>query len=733
MEFDFLPKLPKANLDDRTFKDLVEECLLRIPRYCPEWTNHNPSDPGITLIELFSWLTDQMLLRFNQVPRRNYVAFLELLGIRLKPATPAQTEVTFYLTAALGEPYTIPGGAEIATIRTEVEPAIVFSTDRPLVIGCPTIRHLLTEEQAESAFELTQTPQAVRDRLTDTWIQQSDGQWSGRELALFGEQPQPGNSFYLVLDADAPIDGNVIELTFRGEAATPTGINPDLPPRRWSAWNGEAWEPVLLRQGDDETRGFSFHELAEQGINPLQGAKVRLHLPLNFPMTQFVTYRGGWLRCTYIEPEAQSGYDSSPQIVGLNVQAIGGTVPASQSSPVVDELLGESDGTPGQVFRLQTGSILPRREGEHLLITPPGGLPEVWTEVSDFSASTPTDRHYCLDSATGTIQFGPLIREPAQLKQQTQTRRAIERSQTGSSLAVTGLQSLERQYGAVPPRGAVLRMAAYRTGGGQRGNVQRGTLRVMKTAIPYAREVANHQQARGGADAESLDEAVIRVPGMLRTRNRAVTAEDFETLALQAAEGKIARALCPTDAEPEPGLVRLLLVPAANLAGIEQGEGIVPSAFELNQELRRQVESYLGDRKLLGVQLRLEPPEYVGVSVQTEIALEPEYNNPDAQREILQELRVSLYRFLNPLTGGLDGTGWEFGRPVYPSDIVTLFQRLHYVRYLGVVQLFELRRRGDRWERNLPTEPVIDPGPHGLICSWDDRQLRSGHGINLMR
>jgi len=101
MEFNFLPQLPKSNLDDRTFKDLVEECLLRIPRYCPEWTNHNPSDPGITLIELFAWLTDQMLLRFNQVPRRNYVAFLELLGIRLKPPTPAQTEVTFYLTASL--------------------------------------------------------------------------------------------------------------------------------------------------------------------------------------------------------------------------------------------------------------------------------------------------------------------------------------------------------------------------------------------------------------------------------------------------------------------------------------------------------------------------------------------------------------------------------------------------------------------------------------------------------
>jgi predicted phage baseplate assembly protein len=97
VEFDFLPKLPSSNLDDRNFDDLVEECVLRIPRYCQEWTDYNLSDPGITLIELFAWLTDRMLLRFNQVPRKNYVAFLELLGIRLQPPTPAQTNLTFYL------------------------------------------------------------------------------------------------------------------------------------------------------------------------------------------------------------------------------------------------------------------------------------------------------------------------------------------------------------------------------------------------------------------------------------------------------------------------------------------------------------------------------------------------------------------------------------------------------------------------------------------------------------
>jgi predicted phage baseplate assembly protein len=728
MEFDFLPKLPKANLDDRNFKDLVDECLLRIPRYCPEWTNHNPSDPGITLIELFAWLTDQMMLRFNQVPRRNYVTFLELLGVRLQAPTPAQTNITFYLTTSLVDPYTIPLGTEIATERTETEEAIVFSTDRPLLIGHPRLRHFLTAEMAEDA------PQVLRDRLTNLWNLNPDGSWDGRPQAIFNEQPQPNNCFYLVFHPDQPIEANVVAVTVRGEAATPTGINPDMPARRWEAWNGDYWEPVLLRESDDSTRGFSFSELARQGLNPLQGADIVLHMPQRWAIAQFGTYRGRWLRCVYVEPLLnQPGYSNSPQIVGLSVRAIGGTVSASQSTSIQNELLGVSDGKPSQVFQLSGGSILPRREGEHVLVTPPGGLPQVWTEVQDFADSTPEDRHYTLDSLTGAIQFGPLIREPAQLKEQMHLRARIqvagEMPLNGRAISAA-VQVMERQYGAVPMRGAEIRMAAYRTGGGQRGNVQAGTLKVLKSAIPYVARVVNHIPARNGADAESLEDAVIRVPRLLRTRDRAVTPEDFESLALQAGAGSVARAAClPADI---PGTVRLLIVPQANTGGITQRQGIAPEQFALTPPLREQILEYLDERRLLGVQVKLQEPEYVGVTVQTEVALEPAYNNPHARDDILASLEAALYRFLNPLTGGPDGTGWTFGRPVYPSDIITLFQRTPGVRYLGVVQLFEIRKQVNGWVRTLPSDPVINPGPYGLICSWADRRLRSGHLINFL-
>src|SRR5579872_115990 len=85
-------------LDDRRFQDIVDEAKSRIPIYCPEWTDHNVSDPGVALIELFAWMTDLLIYRVNQVPDRMYVKFLELLGRHLDPASPATVPVTFYFT-----------------------------------------------------------------------------------------------------------------------------------------------------------------------------------------------------------------------------------------------------------------------------------------------------------------------------------------------------------------------------------------------------------------------------------------------------------------------------------------------------------------------------------------------------------------------------------------------------------------------------------------------------------
>lgn len=75
--------LPLQNLDDVTFEELVKEAKSLIPVYTSEWTNHNPSDPGITLVELFAWLCEMIIYRIDQIPEKNYLRFLKLLGIQL--------------------------------------------------------------------------------------------------------------------------------------------------------------------------------------------------------------------------------------------------------------------------------------------------------------------------------------------------------------------------------------------------------------------------------------------------------------------------------------------------------------------------------------------------------------------------------------------------------------------------------------------------------------------------
>src|SRR5258708_2966737 len=87
--------LPIASLDDRRYQDLLDEARARIPVHNPEWTNFNKSDPGITILELFAFLTETLLYRANQIPERNRRKFLSLLGVPLQPASSAQGIMSF--------------------------------------------------------------------------------------------------------------------------------------------------------------------------------------------------------------------------------------------------------------------------------------------------------------------------------------------------------------------------------------------------------------------------------------------------------------------------------------------------------------------------------------------------------------------------------------------------------------------------------------------------------------
>src|SRR3954449_2827863 len=123
--------LPAPNLDDRRFQDLVDDAKRMVQRKWPEWTgwtDHNVSDPGVTLIETFAFMVDQLLYRLNRVPDRTYVKLLDLIGLQLHPPTGALAPVTFWLSAPQRSTISVPAMTEVATERTETADAVVFAT-----------------------------------------------------------------------------------------------------------------------------------------------------------------------------------------------------------------------------------------------------------------------------------------------------------------------------------------------------------------------------------------------------------------------------------------------------------------------------------------------------------------------------------------------------------------------------------------------------------------------------
>ena len=85
------------NLDDRRYDDIVREARALIPQYCPEWTNLSDADPGMTLVQLFAWMTEMTIFRLNRVPDKTYVHFLNFIGEERRAARPAMVPVTFSL------------------------------------------------------------------------------------------------------------------------------------------------------------------------------------------------------------------------------------------------------------------------------------------------------------------------------------------------------------------------------------------------------------------------------------------------------------------------------------------------------------------------------------------------------------------------------------------------------------------------------------------------------------
>ncbi|PPK68456.1 putative baseplate assembly protein [Actinokineospora auranticolor] len=465
--------LPAPNLDDRRFQQLVDEAKRFVRQRSPEWTDHNVSDPGVTLIETFAHMVDQVVYRLNRVPERHYLAFLDLLGVTLFPPAAARAEVVFWLSAARRETVPLPAGTEVATQQTEDGEAVVFASVADLpIVPCELTRLVTASADGEHV-----------DRGNDLA--------AGRDVPCFQARPAPGDVLLFGLTGAVPRCVVAVRLDSRVEGV---GVDPRQPPLVWEAWTPDGWREC---QAFEDTTG---------GLN--RPGDVVLRVPAGHVESVAAGVRAGWLRCRVVEPvEGQPFYSESPTVRVAEVDTIGGWTDVEHAETVFDAHLGVSAGVPGQRFRLGRVPVLMDGPPVVVEVSSVDGWQE-WSVVDHFGLSGPRDRHVTLNATTGDVEFPPGVRE------------------SDGSL---------RAYGEVPAKGSHIRVPRYRTGGGRSGNVARGAISVLRSSVPYVSSVENREAATGGVDGESVEEAKVRAPHQLRVQERAVTTEDYEHLARLAA------------------------------------------------------------------------------------------------------------------------------------------------------------------------------------------------------
>jgi len=603
--------LTPPNLDDRQFADIVAEAKTLIPRYAPEWTNFNESDPGIAMVELFAWMTEIINYRLNQVPDLNYIKFLQLIGIELEPAQPARAQVTFSVSRADITSVIVPKGTQLAAAGGSGQ-SILFELDEALIaIGA----QLTAVQTFDGSGYTTQT---------------NKNNTAGQSFYPFTQTPQAGCALILGFYSPVAFPTDQINLAFtlyqNGLDRPVLASGAALPPPAtvvWEYWDGSQWDSINI--DSDGTRAFS-----QDGhvLFPGPGSSV-LAVPLGNVAASLYWFRARLQDCNYEMP---------PQLASILTNTIG----ATQAITFTGEVLGGSDGTPDQSFAVTNTPVVvldapvpvTNSDGTtvsvisvQLTIDEGQGF-MTWQEVDDFLAAGPNDRVFTIDRNTGVVSLG------------------------------------SGEHGRIPvanqanPAGNVIAQS-YRAGGGSAGNVAASSITQIQNNLPSINTVTNLQAATGGTDEESLPDAKLRAAGALQSRDRAVTAQDFQYLATQAPGANVKRALAlplfhPNYTGQIPGVVTVIVVPDSPMAN--------PTP---NQTTLQAVCQYLDAHRLLTSELYVAGPVYRTIRVEAQLVVSAGFDLASVKNKVL----AALNKFFDPLLGGSAGTGWPFGGPIYYSDV----------------------------------------------------------------
>ena len=595
-------------LDDLTWDAMVEAAKRRIPaESLGEWTLHAPVDPGITLVELLAYLLEQQLFRLDQVPDELVVAVLSLLGVAgPRPAVPATT----VLELGASEPCVVAAGA-------------VLSRD-PL----ERVTFTLLDDVAVLPFDSTGTRLIVggSDRSADLAagrgvpLLPSTGE--AAEFRVVLRRSDLGRSDLGRSDTTRPPAGARLSLLFELDAGvrSPASWSPlavgDVPPPAELIWSwfrpGDEDEEARIRDVADGTAG-----LRRSGI-------VTLPLP-NRPWTE-LGLRVRTRAATY----------ASPSVLLALVPNSGAAAQRETRTAAGPELSGQVAAwlrLPGQHLELPDarGRLL---DADVRVFR--GGEGQEWEQTTALTFAGPADRLFLLDRENGELRFGD---------------------------GLTGAIPVPDQPDAVE--------AEYTLGGGAAGNGGRTANWFVLRGAPEGVLVTarNPVPAEGGTDPETVAAARSRAGDELAEVTRAVTAADFEDLAVSTPGVAVARAHAGIGSHPEypgtpvPGAVTVRVVPDVRRDDTAFAADDFVAAVRPDPGLLAAVLGRLACARLIGTELFVCPPRYRRADLRVTLA-----TRPADPASVIRALRVGLRRFLDPVVGD-DGEGWPFGGPLRPSAL----------------------------------------------------------------
>ena len=708
-------------LDDRKYQDLLDEALARIPIHNPEWKNFNKSDPGVTLIELFAFLTENLLYRSNQIPERNRRKFLTLLGIPLQSATSAQGIVT--IANERGLPQTVTLNAQLEVRAGQVP----FRTTRSLDV-------LPIEAQIYYKHKLENPPQALKDYYERLYVSFKGTPPDLTDLQLYETLPfSPRGTSEIDLLKDTADSSLWVALLLRAGDSDKAAVREAIAGKTLSLGvvpalsvassrlapggqpNPEA-APTLLYQlpiggslPPDPTQRIPRYEtlpvsplndiLAEPGIveitlptnankltlwdniDPLEAGVGDFPPALDDPNVEdrLIT----WLRiCLPVSQRQQQDTPASLQArllwVGINA------TPITQRTQVSNELLPPGTGEPDQVMKLSKTPIIPH--SVRLTVTTGEGTnatTEAWLEIDDL-----------LSAGSEVPVPDPRLPPGTPVVNQPLVKVFTVNAEAGELRFGDGLR------GARPPFGARL-LADYAYGVGRAGNVGAGSINTAP-ALPAGFTVTNPLQTWGGDEAETVSEGEKQISRYLQHRDRLVNATDFETITLRTPGVDIGRvevlpafnpALSKNEPGDAPGAVTLMVLPKYDQ---NQPAAPVPDRLFLDT-----ICDYLDSRRLVTTEVFLRGPTYIPIWVSVGIDVVAGISPAQVREAVKQALRD----FLSPLpragTQALDiqtallttpqytimQKGWPLRKPVVALELLGIANRVPGVLLVNNVLL----------------------------------------------